>query len=244
MPPDPWQDHDPFSQPRDVRTDALRVLTTTWPNAVDCALGLPGEIRQPGRAHADAWRHRCSGTAPTLQVSVTVLSRASVTVLSGLGYGRMSVEKRAMQLETSLRLPALAMQLSKLVKTLVFRATSVPTRTPKMTAMITARTPQAIPAPVCPGLVAPLVLPRVMAMTPRTTAMIPPRKPRGKKTKDQGARGSAPGCARPRSRQLPRGREGPRQWPTRPGRRRRARQTRPRRRMLPPRLPARRCRPG
>lgn len=55
----------------------------------------------------------------------------------------MLLAKWAMQLETSLRLLALAVQLSKLVKTLVLRATNVPTRTENTMAMTSARMPQA-----------------------------------------------------------------------------------------------------
>jgi hypothetical protein len=46
-----------------------------------------------------------------------------------------------MQLETALRLPALAMQLSNVVKTFVLRATNVPKRTANTMAMASARTP-------------------------------------------------------------------------------------------------------
>src|SRR6266536_3255232 len=153
----------------------LRIVPSSFRERSD---NLAGHMWVPG-GNAAAARADIAGVR-------TVLSGVR-TVLSGVRYGRMSVEKRAMQVETSLRLPAFAMQLSNLVKTLVLFATSVPTRTPKMTAMITARTPQAIPAPVCPGLVAPFVRPRVMAMTPRTMAIIPPMKPSGKKTKDKAA---------------------------------------------------------
>jgi hypothetical protein len=61
----------------------------------------------------------------------------------------------AMQLATSVRLLALAMQLSKLVKTFVLRATDVPTRTENTMATASARVPQTTPAPACPGFVAP-----------------------------------------------------------------------------------------
>jgi hypothetical protein len=76
----------------------------------------------------------------------------------------MSVERRAMQLETALRSLALTMQLSNLVKTLVLRATSVPTRTPNVTAMTIASTPQTIPATAWPEFVAPPARPLVLAM--------------------------------------------------------------------------------
>ena len=71
-------------------------------------------------------------------------------------YGRMSFAKRAMQLETALRSPALAMQLSNAVKTLVLRATNVPKRTANTTATTSARAPHTIPAMACPWFVAPL----------------------------------------------------------------------------------------
>ena len=61
-----------------------------------------------------------------------------------------------MQLETALRLPAVAMQLSNVVKTLVLRATNVPTRTAKTMPTTRARTPHTIPATAWPGFVAPL----------------------------------------------------------------------------------------
>src|SRR5215469_16637802 len=102
-------------------------------------------------------------------------------------YGRMSFARRAMQLETALRLPALAMQLSNLVKTVVLWATNVPKRTENATATASARTPQMIPATACPGFVAPLVLPRVTAMPPRTAATRPPSRPRGNKMNDRAA---------------------------------------------------------
>ena len=57
-----------------------------------------------------------------------------------------------MQLETALRLPALAMQLSKLMKTLVLRVTKVPKRTANTMAMISAATPHTSPAMACPEL--------------------------------------------------------------------------------------------
>src|SRR6266700_5185939 len=78
-----------------------------------------------------------------------------------------------MQLETSVRLPALAMQLSNLVKAPVLRAAQVPTCTLRSIAMIRARTLQMTPARAWPGLVAPLILPRVSAMSP----MIRPTSP-------------------------------------------------------------------
>jgi len=57
-----------------------------------------------------------------------------------------------MQLETALRLPALAMQLSNVVKTFVLRATNVPKRTANTMPTISARTPHTIPATACPGV--------------------------------------------------------------------------------------------
>ena len=60
-----------------------------------------------------------------------------------------------MQVETSLRSPAWAIHRSKLVKTFVFRATSVPTRTESTMASASARTPQTTPAAAWPGFVAP-----------------------------------------------------------------------------------------
>jgi hypothetical protein len=56
-----------------------------------------------------------------------------------------------MQLETSVRLVAWAMHLSKVVKTFVFRATNVPTRTENTTASARARMPQIRPAQACPS---------------------------------------------------------------------------------------------
>ena len=50
-----------------------------------------------------------------------------------------------MQVATSLRLLALAMQLPKVVKALVLRATNVPTRTVNTTATASARTAQTTP---------------------------------------------------------------------------------------------------
>ena len=65
-----------------------------------------------------------------------------------------------MQLATALRLAALAMQLSNVVKTLVLRATKVPKRTAKTIPTIRARTPHTIPARTAwPGFAAPFVLP-------------------------------------------------------------------------------------
>ena len=57
-----------------------------------------------------------------------------------------------MQLETALRLPAVAMQLSNVVKTFVLRATNVPKRTANTMAMASAKTPHTIPAVACPAL--------------------------------------------------------------------------------------------
>jgi hypothetical protein len=73
----------------------------------------------------------------------------------------MSFARRAMQLETALRLPAVAMQLSNVVKTFVLRATNVPKRTANTMAMASAKTPHTIPAVACPGFVAPFARPRV-----------------------------------------------------------------------------------
>ena len=60
-----------------------------------------------------------------------------------------------MQLATALRLPALAIQLSNVVKTLVLSATNVPTRTAYTTAIASAMTPHTIPAMAWPEFVAP-----------------------------------------------------------------------------------------
>ena len=92
-----------------------------------------------------------------------------------------------MQLETALRLPAVAMQLSNVVKTFVLRATNVPKRTANTMAMASAKTPHTIPAVACPGFVAPFARPRVTAMPPRTAATRPPSRPRGNKMKDTAA---------------------------------------------------------
>src|SRR6478672_4287747 len=101
-----------------------------------------------------------------------------------------------MQLETAVRSPALAMQLSNEVKTLVLLATNVPKRTANTMAITSARTPHTIPAMACPEFVAPLVRPRVTATIPRTAATRPPSRPRGNKLKDT----AATGLATPRTR--------------------------------------------
>lgn len=59
-----------------------------------------------------------------------------------------------MQLETALRLSALAMQLSNVVKPLVLRATNVPKRTANTTSATSARTPSR-PARSEPGRAVP-----------------------------------------------------------------------------------------
>ena len=56
----------------------------------------------------------------------------------------MSSAMCAMQLETALRLPALAMQLSNVVMTFVLRAMNVPKRTANTMPTISAGTPHAI----------------------------------------------------------------------------------------------------
>jgi hypothetical protein len=71
----------------------------------------------------------------------------------------MSFARRAMQLETALRLPAFAMQLSNVVNTLVLLATKLPTRTAKTMPAASARMPHASPAMAWPGYAAPFVLP-------------------------------------------------------------------------------------
>jgi hypothetical protein len=98
-----------------------------------------------------------------------------------------------MQLETALRLPALAMQLSNVVKTFVLRATNVPKRTANTMAMASARTPHTIPAVACPGFVAPFARPRVTAMPPRTRTATPRPFP------GRADGGAASGCADPGS---------------------------------------------
>src|SRR6478672_4571212 len=92
-----------------------------------------------------------------------------------------------MQLETALRSPALAMQLSNEVKTLVLFAMNVPKRTAKTTATTSARMPHTIPAMAWPWLVAPEVRPRLTAMAPRIAARRPPGRASGNKTKDTAA---------------------------------------------------------
>src|SRR5689334_7261333 len=92
-----------------------------------------------------------------------------------------------MQLATALRLPALAIQLSNVVKTLVLFATNVPTRTAYTTAIASAMTPHTIPAMAWPEFVAPLARPRETAMPPRMAATRPPSRARGNKTKDTAA---------------------------------------------------------
>src|SRR5690349_24578597 len=92
-----------------------------------------------------------------------------------------------MQLATALRLPALAIQLSNVVKTLVLFATNMPTRTAYTTAIASAMTPQTIPAMAWPEFVAPLARPRETAMPPRIAATRPPSRARGNKTKDTAA---------------------------------------------------------
>jgi hypothetical protein len=96
-----------------------------------------------------------------------------------------------MQLETALRLPALAMQLSNVVKTFVLRATNVPKRTANTMAMASAKTPHTIPAVACPGFVAPFARPRVTAIPPRTAATRPPSK----REQDEGHGGHEAGHA-------------------------------------------------
>src|ERR1700750_379771 len=92
-----------------------------------------------------------------------------------------------MQLETALRSPALAMQLSNEVKTLVLFATKVPKRTANTTATTSARMPHTIPAMAWPWLVTPLARPRLTAMVPRIAASRPPGRASGNKTKDTAA---------------------------------------------------------
>src|SRR5437899_6300817 len=92
-----------------------------------------------------------------------------------------------MQLETALRSPALAMQLSNEVKTLVLFAMNVPKRTANTTATTSARMPHTIPAMAWPWLVAPLARPRLTAIAPRTAANRPPGRASGNKTKDTAA---------------------------------------------------------
>src|ERR1700742_1065470 len=92
-----------------------------------------------------------------------------------------------MQLATALRLPALAIQLSNVVKTLVLSATNVPTRTAYTTAIASAMTPHTIPAMAWPEFVAPLARPRETAIPPRMAATRPPSRARGNKTKDTAA---------------------------------------------------------
>src|SRR5213082_969068 len=92
-----------------------------------------------------------------------------------------------MQLETAVRSPALAMQLSNEVKTLVLFATNVPKRTANTTAITSAMTPHTIPAMAWAWLVAPLVRPRLTAMAPRIAASRPPGRASGNRTKDTAA---------------------------------------------------------
>src|SRR5437763_1035455 len=92
-----------------------------------------------------------------------------------------------MQLETAVRSPALAMQLSNEVKTLVLFATNVPKRTANTTAITSAMTPHTVPAMAWPWLVAPLLRPRLTAMTPRIAASRPPSRARGNMTKETAA---------------------------------------------------------
>jgi hypothetical protein len=104
--------------------------------------------------------------------------------VGAVGYGRMSFAKREMQVETSPRSVAWAMHLSNVVKTVVLRSISVPTRTANTTAMTSARMPQISPAAACPELVAPLVFPRTIAISPKTAAARPPGRARGNKTNE------------------------------------------------------------
>src|SRR5689334_6006497 len=92
-----------------------------------------------------------------------------------------------MHVETSLRLLALAMQLSKLVKTLVLRATNVPTRTENTMAMASARMPQMTPALACPEFVAPLVLPRGEGDDAQDSRDKAPQQTQGEKDERQGS---------------------------------------------------------
>jgi hypothetical protein len=132
---------------------------------------------------------------PSPAVLVTGLSgtragiarRASGRAAPGGPHGRTSFANWAMQFATALRSPALAMQLSNVVKTLVLFATNVPKRTANTMATTSARMPHTIPAMACPWLVAALVRPRLTAMPPRTAANRPPGRARGNRTKDTAA---------------------------------------------------------
>ena len=144
--------------------------------------------RHPGRA-VPARPAREPGRHPAAAVGASGEPgrRVGSLLSSGGSYGRTSFAKRAMQFATAVRSPALAMQLSKVVKTLVLFATNVPTRTANTTATTSARMPHTIPAMACPWFVAPLVRPRLTAMPPRTAANRPPGRARGNMTKDTAA---------------------------------------------------------
>ena len=98
----------------------------------------------------------------------------------------MPLARWVMQLTIALRLPALAMQPSNVVKTLVLRATNMPKCTANAAPTASAMTPHTSPA-MALGLAAPLVLARVTAMPPRTAATRPPSRPSGNKVKDTAA---------------------------------------------------------
>ena len=94
-----------------------------------------------------------AGLAETRTVLITGCSaeiRIARPDVAGMSYGRTSFANWAMQLETALRSPALAMQLSNVVKTLVLFAMNVPKRTANTTAITSARTPHTIPAMAWP----------------------------------------------------------------------------------------------
>jgi hypothetical protein len=91
----------------------------------------------------------------------------------------MSFARRAMQLKTALRLPALAMQLPNVVKTLVLCATKVPKHRARYAGnqcRDAARDPGDC---LSRGFAASLVLVRTTAMPPRTTATRPPKQVSG-----------------------------------------------------------------
>ena len=103
-----------------------------------------------------------------------------LTVVADEFDGRTSFAKRAMQSETALRFPALAMQLSNVVKTFVLRAMNVPKRTASTMPITSATRPHTSPAMAGPEFVAPSARPRVTAMPPRMAATRPPSRPREK----------------------------------------------------------------
>ena len=136
--------------------------------AILAVLFLPAQPASPA-VHPAAGPPRRGRPTRTVRASEKDGSTGAGQRPAGAGgrYGRTSFANWAMQLATALRSPALAMQLSNVVKTLVLSATNVPKRTAYTTAIASAMTPHTIPAMAWPEFVAPLARPRQTAMPPR-----------------------------------------------------------------------------